>query len=411
MRVWGAGRVDLEYSADHQAYREEVRLFLEGWPLSGPEADLAEAEREALFRQRGIEAGHVYRNIPREYGGGGQSPDALKDQIVLEEFSRAGAPGDLRSQGAGLLAPTLLEFGNERQKQRFIPKALSGEELWCQGYSEPGSGSDLASLSCTAEVQGDVFVLNGQKIWTSNANLADWMFGLFRTEPNESKHAGISYLLVDMRSPGIEVRPLKTLTGGLEFNEVFFDDVRVPGENLVGARGQGWAVSRATLVHERNLIGNPNMLRDMWSDLVELARKTNRSGRPAIEDPGVRQRLVEIEGFVRTQETSNMMQSTAERRGELARVMRPMMMNKLYSTDTTQRIMECAYDLLGADGLLAPTEADIADWMRNTTSSGWVEAYLFSLGPAIAGGASNIQLNIIGERGYGLPRDLRPQKA
>jgi alkylation response protein AidB-like acyl-CoA dehydrogenase len=236
------------------------------------------------------------------------------------------------------------------------------------------------------------------------------MFGLFRTEPDAPKHAGISYLLVDMRSPGIDVRPLKELTGGTEFNEVFFDDVRVPVENLVGERGAGWAVSRATLVHERNLIGNPNMLRDTFNDLVELARRTERGGRPAIEDPHVRQRLAEIEGYVRTQETSNMMQFTAQVRGELMDVMRPMLMNKLYSTDTMQRIQRCAYDLLGADGLLAPTEEDVAGWKRRTTQTGWVEAYLFSLGPAIAGGASNIQLNIIGERGYGLPRDVRPSR-
>lgn len=402
--------MNLEYTEAYRAYRDEVRRFLSGWPLEGDEARLPKEEQEAIFRHRGVEGGYVYRAVPREYGGAGQEPDALKDQIVLEEFHRAGAPGDLRNQGAGLLAPTLLEFGTEAQKRRFVPKALSGEESWCQGYSEPGSGSDLASLACHGRADGDAFVLNGQKIWTSNADKADWMFGLFRTEPDQSKHAGISYLLIDMKSPGIDVRPLDTLTGGAEFNEVFFDEVRVPMDNLVGRRGEGWAVSRATLVHERNLIGNPNMLRDMWNDLVDLARRTDRGGRPAIEDPQVRQRLVEIEGYVRTQKTSNMMQFTAQLRGEMLKVMRPMLMNKLYSTETTQRIMRCAYDLLGSDGLLAPREDDVEGWSRNTTPSGWVEAYLFSLGPAIAGGASNIQLNIIGERGYGLPRDPRPPK-
>jgi len=400
--------MDLEYGEAYRAFREEVRRFLAGWPLRGAEAALPREEQEALFRRRGIEAGYVYRNVPRAYGGAGQPPDALKDQIVLEEFHAAGAPGDLRTQGAGLLVPTLLEFGTEAQKRRFVPKALTGEERWCQGYSEPGSGSDLASLQCQARAEGDAFVLNGQKIWTSNARQAHWMFGLFRTDPEQPKHAGISYLLVDMASPGITVRPLKELTGGTEFNEVFFDDVRVPMTNLVGGRGEGWAVSRATLVHERNLIGNPNMLRDTFDDLVELARRTERDGRPAIADPHVRQRLAEIEGYVRTQETSNMMQFTAGLRGELQRVMRPMLMNKLYSTDAMQMIQRCAYDLLGADGLLAPTEEDVAGWARHTTATGWVEAWLFSLGPAIAGGASNIQLNIIGERGYGLPRDPAP---
>ncbi len=401
--------MDLEYGEEYGSFRSEVRGFLEGWPLTGDEASLPKDEQERIFRARGIEAGYVYRGFPKEYGGAGQEPDAIKDKIVLEEFHGAGAPCDLPTQGAGLLAPTLLEFGSEEQKKRYIPKALTGEETWCQGYSEPGSGSDLASLQCQARLDGDEWVLNGQKIWTSNAHQAQMMFGLFRTEPDAKKHEGISYLLVPMDTPGIDVRPLIELTGGHEFNEVFFDDVRIPAGNIVGVRGQGWQVSRATLVHERNLIGNPNMMRETFDDVVELARKTIRNGRPAIEDSHVRQKLVEIEGYVRSAETSNMRQFTATVRGEPLKVMRTMMMNKLYSTDTVQRIQGAAYDLLGADGMLAPAPEDLEGWGRTITPTGWVQAYLFSLGPAIAGGASNIQLNIIGERGYGLPRDPRPK--
>ncbi len=400
--------MDLEYTAEYQKYREEVRRFLSGWPLAGAEAGLPKEEAEALFRQRGIKAGFVCRNVPVEYGGAGQLPDALKDAIVRDEFYAAGAPGDLSSQGAGLLVPTLLEFGTEAQKKRFIPKAIADQERWCQGYSEPGSGSDLASLQCRGVLDGDEYVLSGQKIWTSNAREADWMFGLFRTDPAAAKHAGITYLLVDMKTPGIEVRPLKGMTGGMEFNEVFFNDARVPATNVVGRPGEGWGVSRATLVHERNLIANPNMMRDTFNDLLDLARRTLVEGRPSIQDRNVRQRLAEIEGYVRTSETSTMLQFTAAVRGESIKAMRPMMMAKLYSTDTMQMIQRCAYDLLGADGMLAPAPEDVAGWARNTTATGWVEAYIFSLGPAIAGGASNIQLNIIGERGYGLPRDPRP---
>ena len=403
--------MDLSYGEEYEAYRLEVRGFLESWPLQGAEAELPVEEQESLFRARGIEAGFVYRSFPKEYGGAGQEPDALRDAIVREEFAAKGAPGDLPTQGAGLLAPTLLEFGTEEQKRRYIPKALTGEEIWCQGYSEPGSGSDLASLQCQARLEGDEWVINGQKIWTSNAHHAHMMFGLFRTEPDAKKHAGITYLLVPMDAPGIDVRPLVELTGEREFNEVFFDDVRVPAGHIVGERGQGWQVSRATLVHERNLIGNPNMMRDTFNDLVGLARRTMREGRPAIEDPHVRQVLVEIEGYVRTAETSNMRQFTAGVRGEMLQVMRPMMMNKLYSTDTVQRIQHAAYDLLGGEGLMAPAPEDLQSWKRKDTPTGWVKAYLFSLGPAIAGGASNIQLNIIGERGYGLPRDPKPQSS
>ena len=395
--------MDLEYTAEYREYREEVRRFLAGWPIEGEGADAA-----TLFRQRGIEAGFVCRNVPAEYGGAGQEPDALKDAIVREEFYAAGAPGDMTTQGAGMLVPTLLEFGTEAQKKRFIPEAIADRERWCQGYSEPGSGSDLASLQCRATLDGDHYVLQGQKIWTSGAREADWMFGLFRSDPEASRHAGISYLLVDMKSPGIEVHPLKEMTGGMEFNEIFFNDVRVPVENVVGRPGEGWGVSRATLVHERNLIANPNMMRDTFDDLLDLARRVEIDGRPAIEDRGIRRRLVQIEGYVRTGETSAMLQFTATVRGEPAKAMRPMMMAKLYSTDTMQMIQRCAYDLLGADGMLAPSPEDVAGWARNSTTTGWVEAYIFSMGPAIAGGASNIQLNIIAERGYGLPRDVRP---
>jgi alkylation response protein AidB-like acyl-CoA dehydrogenase len=399
--------MNLEYGEEHETFRETVRGFLEGWPLQGAEAALPRAEQESIFRRRGIEAGLVYRGVPKQYGGSEQPHDAIKDQIIREEFYKAGAPGDLANQGAGMLVPTLLEFGSEAQRARYVGPALSGDEVWCQGYSEPGSGSDLASLQCQARLEGDEWVLKGQKIWTSGAQRADMMFGLFRTEPDAPRHAGISYLLVPMKTPGIEVRPLQELSGGHEFNEVFFDDARIPVENIVGVRGQGWQVSRATLVHERNLIGNPFMMREAFEDLVELARTRSRNGRPAIEDSAIRQRLAEIEGYVRTGETSNWLQFTAMNRGEGHKAMRPMMMNKVCSTDTMQRIMKCAFDLLGGDGALAPLEEELDTWGRSTTPTGWVLQYMFSLGPAIAGGATNIQLNIIGERGYGLPRDRR----
>jgi len=399
--------MDLEYSPEHESFRESVRTFLKGWPLQGKQAELPLAEQESVFRKRGIAAGFVYRKVPKKYGGSEQPDDAIKDQIIQKEFHRVGAPRDLSSQGAGMLVPTLLEFGTEQQKERHIPPTLLGEENWCQGYSEPGSGSDLASLQCQARLEGDEWVLNGQKIWTSSAQRAQMMFGLFRTEPDAKKHDGISYLLVPMDTPGVEARPLREMAGGYEFNEVFFTDARIPADNIVASRGQGWKVSRATLVHERNLIGNPNMMREAFSDLLALARGRKIGGRPAIEDPGFRRRVAEIEGYIRTGELSGMRQFTAAHRGEMQKVMRTTMMNKVFSTDTMQMIMKCAYDLLGADGVLAPSDEELDTWGRTTTPTGWVLQYMFSLGPAIAGGATNIQLNIIGERGYGLPRDLR----
>jgi alkylation response protein AidB-like acyl-CoA dehydrogenase len=400
--------MDLSYGEEYEGYRSEVREFLTGWPLTGDEADLPLAERQTRFRTRAIEAGYVYREIPAEYGGGGQEPDVLKDAICSEEFAAAGAPGAEPRQGPAMLAPTLIEFGSEEQKSRFVPRTLRGELEWCQGYSEPGSGSDLASLSCTAVLDGDEWVLNGQKIWTSNAQEAHYLFGLFRTEPAAPKHKGISYLLVPLDQAGIEIRPLIQMSGGRDFNEVFFEDARTPADHIVGERGQGWQVSRATLKHERNLIADPNLMRGHFDGLVELARRTMRNGKPALKDSGVRQRLAEIEAWVRTNETSNMRQLSAAAHGEELKAMLPMMMNKLYSTDAMQMLMKLAYDLVGADGMLAPQPADLEDYKRGDGPTGWVEQYLFSLGPAIAGGAPNIQLNIIGERGYGLPRDLRP---
>jgi len=402
--------MDLNFGAEHRQFRDELREFLEGWPLTGAEAQLPMAEQERVFRQRGVEAGYVYRGIPTAYGGSGQARDVLSDSIISEEYARTGAPGNGIDQGPGLLAPTLIEFGTEDQKRTFVPPTLRGEMRWCQGYSEPGAGSDLASIKSTAVLDGDEWVINGQKIWTSNAQDADYLFGLFRTEPEAKKHAGISYLLVKLDQPGIEVRPLKQMSGGMDFNEVFFTDARTPADHIVGERGQGWAVSRATLVHERNLIGNPNMMREHFESAIELARRTKRDGRAAIEDPVIRSRLAEIEGYVRTAELSNLRQMTAATRGEELKVMLPMMMNKLYSTDTMQKITSLAYELLGADGMLEPTEEDVASYARTHTPSGYVEQYIFSQGPAIAGGATNIQLNIIGERGLGLPRDLRTNR-
>ena len=402
--------MDLRYDESYEAFRDEVREFLEGWPLTGDEAKLPSETQEALFRQRAVERGYVYRDIPTEYGGGGSEPDVLAESICREEFYALGAPYASTLQGPAMLVPTLMEFGTEEQRRRFVPPTLRGEIQWCQSYSEPGSGSDLASLQCSAVLEGHEWVINGQKIWTSNAQDSDYLFGLFRTETGASKHKGISYLLVPLDQPGIDVRPLKQMTGGTDFNEVFFQDARTPADNVVGERGQGWQVSRATLKHERNLIAHPNMMRDHFDALVDLARNVRRGNHPAIEDPGIRQRLAEIECVVRSNETSNLRQLSASARGEELKCMLPMMMNKLYSTDATQMIMKLAYDLTGSDGMLAPLEQDIANYRRGDGPTAWVEQYVFSLGPAIAGGATNIQLNIIGERGYGLPRDLRPQE-
>jgi alkylation response protein AidB-like acyl-CoA dehydrogenase len=400
--------VDLEYGERYERLRAELREFLGGWPLAGAEAALPAPEQEALFRRRGVERGYVYREFPKRYGGSEQPADPLADAIIREEYWRAGAPGDILLQGPSLLAPTLLACGSEEQRERFIPPTLRGEIVWCQGYSEPGAGSDLASLSSRAVLEGDRFVIHGHKIWTSRAHQAEWMFGLFRTEPDAPKHAGISYLLIPMRQPGISVRPLRQLTGGVEFNEVFFDGAVTAAENVVGRRGEGWQVSRATLKHERNSIGAAAQTNALFQGLVHLAKTTRRGGKPAIEDATVRDRLVAIEGYVRAHEYSSYVQLTRDARGEDPGILQ--LMSKLNSTNIGSEVAKLALEILGDDGLLDPTVQDEMVYLPNANRS-WITQYMYSLGIAIAGGSANVQRNVIAERGLGLPRDWWAQRS
>ena len=395
--------MDLRYTSEYAAFRDEVRSFLKShWPLRGAEASLPEAEQERIFRDRAIECGYLYRSIPKQYGGSEQPPDILKSKIIIDEFNLAGAPGDLLDQGAAMLVPTLLEKGTDAQKAKFIRPTIRGDMVWAQGYSEPGAGSDLASLQTRAELVGDHWVINGQKIWTSGAHEADMMFCLVRTEPDAGKHAGISYLLVDMKAPGIRVSTLKQMTGTEEFCEVFFDDVRTPAENIVGGRGEGWAVSRATLMHERALIGSSDILEANFAQLVKLARSTEIDGCPAIENAHVRQRLAEIQGYVATQTYSGHRMLTATARGEFAGII--MMMAKINSTNIGHMIARLALDLIGDGAIEAPNDAPWSP-VDDGTHASWLGNWMWSLGIATAGGTANIQRNIIAERGLALPRE------
>ncbi|MAE94453.1 MAG: acyl-CoA dehydrogenase family protein [Planctomycetota bacterium] len=401
--------MDLEFGASYQRLREEVREFCAAhWPPRGEEAELPPRDQAIRFRQRAIEAGILFRTVPREYGGAGGETDVLSETVIRQELDAARTPHRSSVQGTHMLVPTLLECGTEEQKQSYIAKTLTGELRWCQGYSEPGAGSDLASLQSRAELDGEHWVLNGQKIWTSQATEADMMFGLFRTEPEAQKHAGISYLLVPMDTPGIDARILKMINGGQDFCEVFFDDARVPAANIVGRRGEGWKVSRSTLKHERLLIGDASGARRSFDGLLDLARRAQRGGQPAIRDAGVRQRLAEIEGYVASQEYAVARMLTAIHKNEDMKVMNEMLMAKLLSTNTGQLVARLAMELLGDEGLTMPTAEDAAMGIPSEyTDSYWVSHSMMTLGTAIAGGASNIQRNIIGERLLGLPRDPR----
>jgi alkylation response protein AidB-like acyl-CoA dehydrogenase len=388
--------MDISFDADLDAFREEVRQFLkESWAFDPREDKDVRRARERRFREQAIERGFLYRQVPRRYGGSEREPDALRGEIIREEFARARAPGEVVAGGATQLLGTLLEWGNEQQKERFVPPTLYGDITWCQGYSEPNAGSDLASLRTKAELVDDEWVINGQKIWTSHAYKADYIYLLVRTEPNAPKHQGISYLLVDMKQPGITVRPLKQLTGASEFCEVFFDNAKAPADRLVGERGKGWIVSRTTLKHERASNRGLNYQEARFRDLIRLAKETVRNGRPAIEEPEMRQRLAALEGYVASMRYSAYRHFSLEAEGSDPGIFP--LMRKLYSSNLAGEMARVARDLLDDEMMLLPHE--------ERGRSKWAHTYQTSLILAIAGGASNIQRNIIAERGLGLPRD------
>jgi alkylation response protein AidB-like acyl-CoA dehydrogenase len=404
------GSMDLTYGSEMEEFRDEVKEFLgANWPPAEGAKKKSRAAQIQRFRESAIAQGYLCRSIPKQYGGSEQPVDALRGQVIREEFDAADAPMEPRGIGTMMLVPTLLDRGEEWQKEKFVGPTIRGEITWCQGYSEPGSGSDLASLMTRGEIDGEDWVINGQKIWTSGAQHADYMFCLVRTEPDAKKHAGISYLLIDMNSAGIDVRPLRQMTGSSEFNEVFLNDVRTPRDWIVGERGEGWLVSRTTLKHERNSIGGAAQTLSLLNALVDLAKSRTIDGRPAIEDPGVRRELIEIEGYIRSHQYSGFLQMTKGLKGENAGVIQ--LMNKLISTNIGHKVSGLAMELLGDDGLLAPHDRGLGLTAQGTSTAGWINQSMASLGIAIAGGTANVQRNVIAERGLGLPRDAAANRS
>lgn len=393
--------MELAHSKEDEAFRKEVRSWLK---KNLPKKDKAVSDlmphdperiRRAKEWQRKLyDAGYVAMSWPREYGG--QDADIMRQTIVNEELVLARAPGLVGASGLGMLGPTLIQVGTEEQRRRYLPKILTAEEIWCQGYSEPGSGSDLASLRTRAEIVGDEFVVNGQKVWTSNAQFSDWMFCLVRTDPDAPKHRGISYILIDMNSAGITVRPLIQMTGDAGFNEVFFDNVRVPRANLVGELNQGWMVANATLFHERNMLGSTTRTQLMMQNLIRLAQARQRYGKPASQDPIIRQKLADLLTRVEAMKYHSYRQLTTELRGKSHGV--SSMVNKLVGTELNHDICALALEILGS---YAPLNRGAAHVIDNGV---WPYEFMFTLGLIIGGGTSQIQKNIISERGLGMPK-------
>jgi alkylation response protein AidB-like acyl-CoA dehydrogenase len=388
--------MDLNYGPEYERFRGEVREFLQQHGDEGRGLTFR-SPKSLAWQKLMIERGYTARTIPREYGGHGGEPDILKSRIIAEEFAAAQVSPGMGGQGISMLVPTLLEMGSEEQKRRFIPPTLSGEMIWCQGYSEPGAGSDLASLTTRAELDGDEWVVNGQKIWTSTAHLADWIFCLVRTEPEAPKHQGISFLLFSMKTPGIEVRPLVTMTGDATFNEVFFTDVRVPKGQIVGKRGEGWLVANSILRHERSSLGDPNAMLTRLNALTQLMQREMVDGRRLIDDPVLCDRLMRIQADVMAMRCNDLRLLSARVNNKNASLAG--MIVKLKGTELRHELEGLAIDVLGEIGTLYGESAYLKD------HGSWQYQYMFYLGLIIGGGTSQIQKNIISERGLGMPKE------
>lgn len=351
-----------------------------------------------------IENGYFARNIPKHYGGYGGDLDIVKNVIINTEFSKAGIPSGTGGQGIDFLVPTLLEMGTEEQRQQYIKPALHLETIWCQGYSEPNAGSDLASLQTKGVLDGDEWVINGQKIWTSTAKYSQMMFCLVRTEPDEPKHKGISYLLIPMDAPGIEIRPLVDMTLDAGFNEVFFTDVRIPATNIVGKRGEGWLVANKTLVHERGSLGDPDKMITRLNLLIALMKNETMNGQRVIDHPVFRDRLMKIQGKTLALKAHGLRLLSANL-NKSQDVDLGIMIVKLFGTEMRYELEALAIDVMGELGTLYEESPHIRD------AGSWQYAFMYYLGLIIGGGTSQIQKNIISERGLGMPKAPKIKEA
>jgi alkylation response protein AidB-like acyl-CoA dehydrogenase len=396
--------MDLSLSDKHRALQDEVRSFVREHGHKSPKLGGGRKRPDQKTRdwQRLlVDHGYVGRSIPREYGGLGATPDVLEAAVIASEFAAAGIYAGMTNQGISMLVPTLLEVGTEEQKKQWVEKTIRGDVIWCQGYSEPGAGSDLASLTTRGVLQDGHWIINGQKIWTSSAHYADMMFLLCRTEPDKPKHEGISYLLLSMKTPGIEVRPLRTMTGRAEFNEVFFTNVRVPEHQIVLGRGKGWYVANVTLKHERSMIGSAEK---MTTRLAQLVALLNTNGLLGVAE--YRDRLLKLQGEVIAWKAHNLRLLTEAAQGVDSGVKR--MIVKYGGTMLGFRLASLAIDALGTSGLPFESAGEDAEDDDATT---WNIDYLYDVGLMIGGGSNNIQKNIIAERGLDLPREPKVARA
>jgi len=395
--------MDFNLSPQEEAFRDEVRGWLrknlpKGWKGRARAGEAGKPEHIQFLKdwaKKLFEGGWAGVSWPREYGGRGAT---LMEQVVFnEEMARARAPDHPNVIGIGMAGPTIIAHGTEAQKKRYLAKILSADEIWCQGFSEPNAGSDLAGLQCRAEQEGDEFVVNGQKVWTSFAHVADWCILLVRTDPSAAKHAGITYLLVDMHSPGISVRPLVQITGDAEFNEIYFENVRVPVANVIGKMNNGWGVAITTLMHERGTLAIAVQVRFrmLLDQLLAKAKKIKRNGDTVTKDPVIRQKLAQMHIETELLKLNGYRSLTKLMKGEPGP---EGSIGKLFWSELNQRLEELAVEILGPTAMLKRGSKYAED------DGFWLYQFLRSRGNTIEAGTSEIQKNIIAERVLGLPR-------
>jgi alkylation response protein AidB-like acyl-CoA dehydrogenase len=395
--------MDLRFTPAEEAFRQEVAAwFAQHLPVREErphttglgEETAAEFAKARVWHRKLYEAGWIGLSWPKQYGG--REASLIEQVIFQQEAARVGAHPGVNIIGIGMIGPTIMQWGTEAQKQRYLQPMLAAEEIWAQGFSEPGAGSDVASLQCAAVRDGDEYIVNGQKVWTTGAQWSKWIELLVRTDPTTPKHEGISCLIVDMESPGIIVRPLKQITGEASFNEIFFENVRVPRANLLGPENAGWKVAITTLMNERVAIGGLGVGENALNQLVDLARRVRRHGKVAAADAAVRQQLAQFAIEIKAAKYAALRRLTKQLRGEQPGPEGSA--GKLTLTELQLKMSRFAYELLGPYAALIETSP------HHVGSGKWATRVMEARGMSIAGGTTEIQKNILAMRALRLPR-------
>ncbi len=400
--------MDLRYTPEDEAFRSQVRARL---AENAPDEPLRTVKEKKAWHRKLYDAGYLGMGWPKVYGGREARP--VEQAIVVEEMSRANAPGSINWAGLGLVGPTLIHHGTDEQRERYLRNILLGNEIWCQLYSEPNAGSDLASLQCRADIDGDEFVVNGQKIWTSTAPEADMGILLVRTDRQAPKHQGISYLIVNMHQPGIEVRPLRQITGiADEFAEVFFTNVRVPADNLIGELNAGWRIAQTTLSYERggDTMGIVARLQQSFERLLQIVQTPNHAGTKQIDDPVIRQKLGQIYADIEVLRYTSLRILSSHEKGNQPGP--ESSIAKLHYSELDKRVNAMILDILGPYGQITGDVPAVYEYSSDDRDEhgNWPYLFMLPFAETIYAGSSQIQKNIIGERVLGLPKEVRADR-